>query len=238
MERSVTQTNKKKIFLEILEDLKGKLNVGTLQAGDKLPSERSMAEQLGVSRASVREAIRALEIIGLLHCVQGDGNYLVDDLRDSLVEPIAFMFALSGGDIMTALNLREALELKTAELAAAACTTADAAELRHLLERLDSGSCELDRAEVDMELHYRIANMAGNPLILSTLNAASSLVETIIKGIRIAIMNEATRVTQIDRQHRELVEAIISGDPQFAQIKMKEHMALITEYTVRIADIN
>ena len=69
-----------------MEDLKGKLNAGTLQAGDKLPSERSMAEQLGVSRASVREAIRALEIIGLLHCVQGDGNYLVDDLRDSLLQ--------------------------------------------------------------------------------------------------------------------------------------------------------
>ncbi len=232
------QVNKKKIFLEILENLKRQLNAGTLQAGDKLPSERSMAEQLGVSRASVREAIRALEIIGLLHCVQGDGNYLVADLRDSLVEPIAFMFALSGGDIMTALNLREALELKTAELAAASCTEEDADELRHLLERLDSGGCELDRVEIDMELHYRIANMAGNPLILSTLNAASSLVETIIKGIRTVIMNEETRVTQIDRQHRELVEAIISRDSQLAQIKMKEHMALITEYTVRIADIN
>lgn len=233
----MTQVNKKKIFLEILEDLKGKLNAGTLQAGDKLPSERSMAEQLGVSRASVREAIRALEIIGLLHCVQGDGNYLVDDLRDSLVEPIAFMFALSGGDILTALNLREALELKTAELAAATCTEEGAAELLHLLERLDEHGDELDRAQIDMELHYRIANMAGNALILSTLNAASSLVETIIKGIRIAIMNEETRVTEIDRQHRELVEAIISGNPQLAQIKMREHMALITEYTVRIADI-
>ena len=139
---------------------------------------------------------------------------------------------------MTALNLREALELKTAELAAATCTAEDAAELRHLLERLDGDGCELDRVEIDMELHYRIAHMAGNPLILSTLNAASSLVETIIKGLRIAIMNEETRVTQIDRQHRELVEAIISRDPQLALIKMKEHMALITEYTVRIADIN
>lgn len=234
----MAQTNKKKIFLEILEDLKGQLNAGTLQAGDKLPSERSMAEQLGVSRASVREAIRALEIIGLLRCVQGDGNYLVDDLRDSLVEPIAFMFALSGGDIMTALNLREALELKTAELAAAACTKKDAEELQCLLKRLDNGGCELDRAEIDMELHYQIANMAGNPLIFSMLNAASSLVETIIKGIRIAIMNEATRVAQIDRQHRELVEAIIAQDPRLAQVKMKEHMALITEYTVRIADID
>ena len=233
----MTPVNKKKIFLEILEDLKGQLNAGTLQAGDKLPSERSMAELLGVSRASVREAIRALEIIGLLHCVQGDGNYLVDDLRDSLVEPIAFMFALSGGDILTAMNLREALELKTAELAATSCREEDAAELLHLLERLDEHGDEMDRAQIDMELHYRIANMAGNALILSTLNAASSLIETIIKGIRIAIMNEETRVTEIDRQHRELVEAIISGNSQLAQIKMREHMALITEYTVRIADI-
>ena len=213
------QVNKKKIFLEILEDLKAQLNAGTLQAGDKLPSERSMAEQLGVSRASVREAIRALEIIGLLHCVQGDGNYLVDDLRDSLVEPIAFMFALSGGDILTALNLREALELKTAELAALSCTEEDAAELMRLLERLDEHGDEMDRAQIDMELHYRIANMAGNALILSTLNAASSLVETIIKGIRIAIMNEETRVTEIDRQHRELAEAIISGIPGLHKLK-------------------
>ena len=92
----------KKIFLEILDQLKAQIISGELKAGDKLPSERMLAEKLCVGRPSVREAIRALETLGLLRCVQGDGNYLADDLKNSLVEPMVFMFALSGGNLITA----------------------------------------------------------------------------------------------------------------------------------------
>ena len=228
----------KKIFLEILDQLKAQIISGELKAGDKLPSERMLAEKLCVGRPSVREAIRALETLGLLRCVQGDGNYLADDLKNSLVEPMVFMFALSGGNLITAQQLREALELETAALAAQRRTDADIAALRSLAAQIESTEVEQRRAELDSALHYLIADIAGNPLIISTLNASSYLIEQIITETRISIMNKTSSVNIVDLQHRALIDAIAAGDLSESVNCMRAHMALITDYALGLPGEN
>ena len=225
----------KKVFKEILEQLKREISRGTLKTGDKLPSEREMAEKLQVSRASVREAVRALEILGLIRCQQGAGNYLVDDIRTSLVEPMSLMFVLSGRDILIAQQLRSALELKTVELAAQKCHAEDIVMLNKIFSKLSENANEIEIADADRELHYAIAELSGNPLIISTLNAASSLVESIITGIRVSMMNEPKRVAEFNQQHKAIIAAMSTNDAEKAVREMKKHMDLVSECVINLA---
>ncbi len=183
-----------------------------------------------MSRPAVREAVRALEILGLVHCVQGDGNYLADDLSNCLIEPLSLMFSLSDGNVEQVQHLRHALEVQTAVLAATNCSETDAVKLRALIDQLNQSTDELTRADLDRELHYLIADIADNPMIMSVLKAVSHLIESIITGIRVSIMNDFKKISVIDEQHRAIVDAIIGKDPLLASKTMNEHMRLIESY--------
>ena len=82
-----------KAYDQVIEVIKDKIKKGKIKKGDKLPSEREMAESLGLSRASVREALRALEVIGLIESIQGAGNYIRTNFDNSLIEPLSLMFS-------------------------------------------------------------------------------------------------------------------------------------------------
>ena len=77
-----------KVYEQVIEQIKSKIKSGEIKKGDRLPSEREMAESIGVSRASVREAIRALEVVGLVESRQGAGNYIKTNFDNSLFEPL------------------------------------------------------------------------------------------------------------------------------------------------------
>ncbi len=86
-----------------------------------------------------------MQLLGIVRCVQGDANYLASDFSNSMVEPFSILFFLSGGVAMQAQQLRSALELETAYLAAERCTREDAEQLRALITRLDSETDERAR---------------------------------------------------------------------------------------------
>ena len=110
------QIESKKVYNQIIEQIKDGILNGTFQKGMKLPSERAMSEQLHVSRASVREAIRSLEIMGLVQCKQGEGNYISSDVESSLVEQLKLMFMLNNGKFREINELRIALEMEAVKL--------------------------------------------------------------------------------------------------------------------------
>jgi GntR family transcriptional repressor for pyruvate dehydrogenase complex len=226
----------KSVFQEILRQIKTQIQSGAWKAGDKIPSERVLSEQMQVSRPAVREAVRALQMLGIVRCVQGDANYLASDFSNSLVEPFSILFFLSGGVAMQAQQLRSALEIETAYLAAQRCTREDAEQLQAIVRQLDSETDERARAELDRTLHFLIADISANPLILSVLNGASSLIESIITGIRIAVMNEPSAIHQIDAQHRAIVEAITQNNPEMAREQMKVHMELISSFVLSMQE--
>ena len=83
-----------KVYTKVINDIKEKILSGELKNGDRLPSEREMAERLDVSRTSIREAIRTLEIMGLIESKRGSGNYITNSFGNSLFEPLSIMFML------------------------------------------------------------------------------------------------------------------------------------------------
>ena len=219
-----------KAFDAILNQIIENIQDGNIKGGDALPAERTMAESMGVSRPAVREVLRALELLGIVHCVQGGGNYITDDLTSWLIGPLSIMFKLNNGYLRQNQQLRAALERETALLAAQNCTTLDEAELRMILAKLEIADTEKERGMLDQQLHQKIAKMANNPMLYSVLSAADQLTETIISGIRGYIMEKKQSSSDIDEQHRQLVDAIVCKDAKLAEQRMSEHMETIEAY--------
>lgn len=116
-------------FNGILKQIIENIQSGKLKSGAALPAERTMAETMGVSRAALREALRALELLGILKSVPGGGNYITEDLETWLIGPLSVLFQLNNGRLRQNQQLRAALERENAILAARKCTPLDAAEL-------------------------------------------------------------------------------------------------------------
>lgn len=223
-------------FNGILRQIIENIQSGKLKPGAALPAERNMAETMGVSRAALREALRALELLGILKSVPGGGNYITEDLETWLIGPLSVLFQLNNGRIRQNQQLRAALERENAILAAKKCTPLDAAELWMIIARLDAAEDEKERGQLDKELHQKIARIADNPMIFSVLSAADKLTENIISGTRDYIMRKNQSSSAVDDQHRRLVEAIINGDPQKAEKCMSEHMVTVEEYMAEMLE--
>ncbi|MDY3016046.1 FadR/GntR family transcriptional regulator [Blautia sp.] len=223
-------------FNGILRQIIENIQSGKLKPGAALPAERNMAETMGVSRAALREALRALELLGILKSVPGGGNYITEDLETWLIGPLSVLFQLNNGRIRQNQQLRAALERENAILAAKKCTPLDAAELWMIIARLDAAEDEKERGQLDKELHQKIARIADNPMIFSVLSAADKLTENIISGTRDYIMRKNQSSSAVDDQHRRLVEAIINGDPQEAEKCMSEHMVTVEEYMAEMLE--
>lgn len=222
-----TKIGQQKVYLEILDQFKRQIAEGTLTVGSRLPSERQMAEEMQVSRATIREAIRALELIGVVRCVQGEGNFLTNNLNNCMVEPLSIMFMLGCKDVRLVQQLRHGLEVKTVALAAQNATDAQAAELEQICALIETSSDPFIRAEMDRRFHYMITDIAANPLITSILNAAETLIETLISNIRSLVINDADSSHLLACQHINIINAIKARDSAAASTAMDEHMKLV-----------
>nr|WP_296042669.1 FadR/GntR family transcriptional regulator [uncultured Blautia sp.] len=228
------EIGEERAFDGILKQIIENIQTGNLKAGAALPAERTMAETMGVSRPAVREVLRALELLGIVKSVPGGGNYITENLDTWLIGPLSILFRLNNGYLRQNQQLRAALERETALLAAKKCTPLDAAELWMILARLDAAEDEKTRGKLDQELHQKIARIADNPMLYSVLSAADQLTENIIEGTRDYIMKKNQSASVVDEQHHKLVEAIINGNAEEAELAMSQHMETIEQYLDKI----
>ena len=221
-------------FEEILDQIIENIKEGILKKGDALPAERNMAEALGVSRPVVREVLRTLALLGIIKTVRGGASYVSENLENSLIEPLSILLRLNNSSIYHNQQLRSALEVGAARLAARNCTPVDAAELQLILARLDAAEEEKTRGDLDRDLHIKIGKMAQSPMLLSVMSASAQLTENIITGIRSYMMQKQHSVSPMDEQHRKLVDAIVERREEDAEICMREHMKAIEDIILEI----
>ncbi len=222
-----TQIKSKKVYQHVIEQIQNMIMDGTLKRGDKLPSERHLAELLGVSRTSIREALRALEIIGLIESRQGEGTFIKGSVDTSLFEPLSVMFMLSDGKPHHILELRKIIEIESAKLASEKISEKDKKELQKIMNNLRNSENEKESSKFDKKFHYKIAECTGNYLILNLLNAISSLITSFIKGARWEILVQNKSEDFLINQHQEICDAIVTNDSEKAELAMKEHLEYI-----------
>ncbi|BDR66586.1 FadR/GntR family transcriptional regulator [Clostridium tetani] len=222
----------KKIYEEVIEQIKDMIYKGILKKGDKLPSERDMVEKLQVSRTSVREALRSLEIVGLIESRQGEGNFIKEDFEDGLIEPLSVMFMLQNSKSEEILELRKIIEVGTIKLAAKRITESELEELNELKEKLKTPNKEENLAEIDREFHYKIAAASKNFLLLGVLNAISALMESYIKDARKSILEEEGNRQELITQHENIFEALNNNSEDEAVEAMTKHLDFANKYMI------
>ena len=196
---------------------------GSWGPGDRLPKESELAAQLGLSRNSLREAVRALSQLRVLEVRQGDGTYVSSLEPDLLLESTGFVSHLLLGD--TALELyevRRILEAAAASLAAARVDEAGKLELWRRLDRMTEADGVEELVEADVAFHAVIAKAAGNGVLTSLLASLSTRTMRVRlwRGRRVDNALDVTR-----DEHRRIYEAIVSGDPELARAAATAHIA-------------
>lgn len=219
-----------KVYEEVVEHIKRMVENGELKSGDKLPTERAMAEELNVSRASIREAIRSLEVIGLIESRQGAGNYIRKDFSEILLEPLSMIFMLQQGSATDIYELREVLELSTIMVSAKRISKEELQTLKELIDKFKSSEIESDNVMIDKEFHYTIVKAANNKLITNLLNVVSELIDKFITDSRKNIIESSQNKEKLLELHERIYIALEERDDYKAYTALKEHFELIKQY--------
>ena len=223
-----------KVYEQVIDQIKEMINEGTLKKGDKLPSERDLAQQLNVGRTSIREAIRALEVIGLIDCKQGEGNYIKSGFKDNLVEPLSIMFMLEGSSPDEIWELRKIIEVEAAGLAAKRINDEQLKELKEIALSLNNYEDENITAEIDKQFHYKIAEFSGNVLIYNILRTVSILVDHFIKDARKLILEHEGNKEILFSQHFDIYLSMENRNSSAARQAMREHLDFANKYKVKV----
>ena len=219
-----------KVYEQVIEQVKNMIIDGTLKKGDKLPSERELAEHLQVSRTSIREALRALQVIGLVECRQGEGNFIKQSFENNLFEPLSIMFMLQKSDTSEIIELRKIIEIETASIAAKKVNEEELNNMKFLIDVLKDSENEEERVKADKKFHYTIAHASKNFLIVSILNAVSSLIDSFIKDARRKILADKENVDVLVKQHKDIYMALKEKDPVKASQAMEKHLDFAGKY--------
>lgn len=216
----------KKVYYQIIEQIEIMVIEGKLNKGDKLPTERELCEQMGVGRSSVREAIRILEIIGMIESRRGEGNFIRRSIENNLLLPITAMCIFDKCSFQDIFGIRRALEVEAAALAAKLISDEDLKELYEYLNNMKFSNDEKERAEYDKKFHYKIAEASGNKVLVNILVSISLLIDSfIIEARKKAIVNLNKEI--VDNLHEEIYNAIYQHNPKIASSVMENHMKII-----------
>jgi len=197
-----------------------------LQPGDKLPSERELAELLRVSRSSIRDAIRSLELMGMVEPRQGAGTIVREISSDSAGNPLAKALKHKEQVIAELLDFRLMLEPQLAARAATRVSAEEISEMEEILERQEKklGSGESAIAE-DSEFHYAIALASGNSVVLKVLDTLMDL----LRDSRERSLQVEGRQQKSVAGHRRILSAIKRHDSDAAKVAMRRHIEDVQE---------
>jgi GntR family transcriptional regulator, transcriptional repressor for pyruvate dehydrogenase complex len=212
---------KTKVYEQVAQQLQRMIHDGLVKPGDKLPPERELAEMLQVSRGSLRDAIRTLELMGLLEPRQGEGTVVCDPSAKSLINPLATVLLRQRELVGDLLEFRRMIE---PTLAARAATKASEEELMALEEILKRQKEKVDRGELaideDSEFHYAIAQAAKNSVVLKVLDAFMDL----LRESRERSLQLEGRLQKSFLGHRRILSAIRRHDAEAAEAAMRRHI--------------
>jgi GntR family transcriptional regulator, transcriptional repressor for pyruvate dehydrogenase complex len=211
-----------------IEKLKAMIVSGELRPGQRLPREADLATTLGLSRNSLREAVRALSLMRILDVRQGDGTYVSTLTSDSLLEAMNFIIDFHRDtSVLEMLEVRRILEPAASANAAVRASADDIAELEQVLSQATPESSVEDLVQADVEFHRLIAVAAGNTVLASLIESLSGPTQ------RARIWRGITQKDALQRtldEHRSILEAVARRDPEMARSWAAVHIAGVEEW--------
>lgn len=205
----------------LVQQMLGFVTAGRLKAGDKLPSERDLAERFGVSRPTVREALRGLAILGVLEIRHGGGAFVTALDARELLGPLYFFLSLSDASVEQLYHARRLIEGEICALAATRVTPLQLENLSDLIEAQDKVRHDVGQyLQLDSEFHEVLGQICDNPFLA---RASQSLNVLGIEFRKQAARTKAVPSRSIS-DHKAILAALTAGDEEAARAAMVSHM--------------
>jgi GntR family transcriptional repressor for pyruvate dehydrogenase complex len=221
-----------RIYEEVVSQLHQLIDEGKLKAGDRLPSERELAEIFRVSRSSVREAIKTLEREGLVISRPGSGTFIAAIDVEAIVQPLASLLSRGKDALFDLFEMRRLIEPNIAALAAERATPSDVARLRQILKmQEDQVGRGASAVESDAAFHFAIGQATQNAALQRLV---ASIVE-ILKPVREKSLQTPGRAHKSLASHREILVAIERHDPESARQAMRRHIEAVEQNVLQIS---
>ena len=217
----------RKISQKVYQSLKDEIVRGEWKPGEKIPSEPQLSKQLGVSRSTIRQAIRRLSDYGLIETRNGAGSFVREDSSIFYMRSVVPSSFVKREDIEEILEFCTVFENDVAALAACRVTPEELDELQSIQEKIEQGE---NMAENDLRFHQKIAEITHNSIIIK--------VYSVLNGLLKAAMEEMYRILGPEggiSYHRALIEALREHDSGTARRVMEEHAANRSESFHRLA---
>lgn len=228
---------KQRIAAQIAEQLETMIVDGSLQPGDRLPSERKLSEQMAISRPSLREAIQMLISRGLLESRPGGGTFIKSTLAADFSDPMLTLFRENPEYRFDVLEIRHALEGNAAFYAALRATDEDKA---HILENFDrmlelhGDKDPMAEARADAAFHLSIVEASHNLVLLHVMQGLFSLLQSSISHNLDKLYTLPRVFEPLSNQHETLLSAILVGNPEKARAAAQEHLTFVEESLKKI----
>jgi GntR family transcriptional repressor for pyruvate dehydrogenase complex len=221
----------------VAREIENRMLDGRLKPGDRLPSERDLSVQLGVSRPSLREAIQKLAARGLLDSRQGGGTFVTDRLDSSFGNPWEEVLRDHPGVHEDMLEFRHMLEARAAECAATRATAADRERVRQCLAALEDsfGGQDLDlQVDSDLAFHQAIAEASHNVIVGHLTASLLRLMRDNLRRNLSELMQVPAAKEQLLDQHRAVWHAIEQGDAGQALDAAANHIGYVRQNLTRM----
>ncbi len=216
---------KKRVYHMIVEQIKECIKRGEVVPGEKMPSERTLAAKLSVSRTSVKEAFSVLESSGIVEIKQGSGVYLLENTIEDIMNKLRALIRGQSANMVELMELRQAVEVDIAYYAAHRRNQQDIVGLEQFYLQLEQAVLANSlAAEEDLAFHMYIARIARNQLLAQVMNMVSDQVLIGLEDSRARSLDIPGQSEQILQEHRAIFKSIQEGEPSSASAAMREHL--------------
>lgn len=222
-----------RLAVVIARQLERMILEGVLAPGDRLPPERELAEELEVSRPSLREALQKLEASGLLETRHGGGTYIRNAIVSAITEPLAEIFQRHPEAALDFLELRGTLDGMSAYYAALRGTDADRSMITQRYQAMEAAH-DIDdpseEAERDADFHMALAEASHNIMLLHVMRGLLSMLRKDVVFNRMQLYTCPGARDMLLDQHRAIYEAVVAGDPDTARDAAQHHMTHVHQF--------
>ena len=212
------------LSVAVTDALRAKIKSAVWAPGARVPTEKDLSAQLNVSRATVREALTRLKHEGYIYSVQGSGAFVADEpgMNTFRVDELFSENPINSAHIF---ELRSLVEQNCAALAAERRTAADLRDMKRVLKNISTeqknGGLGLD---ADIAFHRSIANATGNPILARFADFVGKHTREYLQVVRLSALKSAHRLSEIEREHSEIIAAIESRQPDVARQCVAQHL--------------
>ena len=213
--------NGKKTYQYVFDYFSEQILSGALKLNDKIPTEREIAEKLGVSRNSIREVMHMLEITGLIECLQGSGNYVRCDPMEYMMKSVNMVMAL--------------MEIDSSEIFAAIRLAIDAAtleeleEMHQILIQMEQPMSSRESAKLDVRFHHMLVNASHNRILILYSSMLDNLMNQFIENFRTKILTNRMRAELLRRSHWGIYNALMEKDLPAAMKAFDKHFRIVED---------